>query len=781
MALVQLSGWRAVLLCLCCCLVACSTPTGLSSPTPIPPATSVPLIPTDPPITATELLQRALAAAAVGDDDALGAAASQLAQLFPATTEAATARLLLARLFADHSRWTSMVEVLQPLLAEPSHPAYATALLLAARAHEGAGSHAAAVEAYRRYEGLATPLAPYAALRAAAQLRVLGQMAEAEASYLRAGVGDMAVGQRAAAYEQAIELAAAQGRPGDGVAYAQAILAFATQPDYRAQALTRAATLAEAAGDPTTASALRRDAVKTYAGAAAASAADALRATGDPALDPFAAAQAYRAVERWSDAIAMLDLAIAGGQNVAEALRQRGLARRALGDFSGALNDLAAARDQDPIGDVGRQAALDWIQTYGQSGATAEAAALYRQYAAESPDDPRAPIALDRAAQLYDRLGDGEAAVQTRRELGQRYPTTALGAAALHRLALARFDAGDLTGAGELWALLARAGQGAAQAQGAFWAGRAARALADPTAEEYFQQARRVAPGTYYAARAAEELGQAPQGTIPIDAPITDAEWEEFAAWVGRWAAPGEGDAIVAVAERARLLVDAGLYSEALGEWLDGLRQAGESPLHLLTLARLASEAGATYPALLAAERLARLAPAEAGEPPLALWRLRFPTPYAALVQRETASFGVDPLLFYALIRQESLFNPAATSWVGARGLAQIMPDTGRGIAQNLGVSDFQLDDLYRPAVSIRFGAFYLGRRINDMNGSLHGALAAYNGGLGNARRWAGGSVVADPDRFVETIDFGETRHYVWAVYAFYGVYRELYALPAGE
>ncbi|WP_298818868.1 transglycosylase SLT domain-containing protein [Chloroflexus sp.] len=771
-----LTQWRLVGFLLCCCLVACSSPTGLPSPTTT--TTLIPTLPTEPPLTPADLLQRAQAAAMIGDAETQGAALSQLLQLFPTADEAPAARLLLARLFADYGRWTSTIEVLRPLLTDPATPVYAPSLLLSARAHEGAGSHAAAIDAYQRYEALGTPLAPYAALRAAAQFQALQQFAEAETSYLRAATGDIAIGQRAAAYERAIELAVAQGRLNDGLAYAQGILGFAVQPNYRSQVLARAADLAASAGDPATASALRRDAIATYAGAAAASAADALRAAGDPALDPYAAAQAYRAMERWQDAIAMLDQAIAAGQNVAEALRQRGLARRALGDFSGALADLAAARDDDAGSDTSRQAALDWIQTYGQSGATAEAAALYRQYAADFPTDPRAPVALDRAAQLYDRLGDEASAMAVRRELGERYPTTTPGITALHRLALSRFDSGDVSGAREVWHLLAQRGEGIGQALGAFWAGKTAQRSGDPIAADYFRQALQAAPDSYYAARAAEELGEVPVSIIPPDAPITTEAWNALAEWVQTWTSTNTDQTLALVAERARLLYEVGLYSEALGEWLDGLRQAGETPQLLLDLAQRAYQAGATYPALLAAERLALLAPADVAAP-TALRRLRFPTPYPELVQREAAAFGVDPLLMYALIRQESLFNPAATSWVGARGLAQIMPDTGRGIAQNLGVTTFQLDDLYRPHVSIRFGAFYLGRRIRDMNGSLHGALAAYNGGLGNAQRWAGGNVVLDPDRFVETIDFSETRHYVWAVYAFYGVYRELYAPPS--
>jgi soluble lytic murein transglycosylase len=63
------------------------------------------------------------------------------------------------------------------------------------------------------------------------------------------------------------------------------------------------------------------------------------------------------------------------------------------------------------------------------------------------------------------------------------------------------------------------------------------------------------------------------------------------------------------------------------------------------------------------------------------------------------------------------------------------------------------------------------------MQGSLQAALAAYNGGPGNAQRWAGGTSVADPDLFTEAIDFAETRDYVKLVYGYYGAYRRLYAL----
>jgi soluble lytic murein transglycosylase len=331
------------------------------------------------------------------------------------------------------------------------------------------------------------------------------------------------------------------------------------------------------------------------------------------------------------------------------------------------------------------------------------------------------------------------------------------------------------------WQLLAEGNTGAPRARGAYWAGRAAQAAGDQVAAaELFAAARAAAPASYEGARAADALDVAPAGSIPIDAPISATEWTELEVWVAGWA--GEGAQAVTlddgVAARATLLAQVGLPSEALGEWLDALDAARGSADGLLRVARGAHESGVTYVALQAAEALAALAPLTAPPQPTALRRLIFPTPYAELVQREALEQGVDPRLLFALFRQESLFNPDATSWVGARGLAQVMPETGQGIAQNLGVSDFQLDDLYRPAVSVRFGAFYLGRRIQDMEGSVHAALAAYNGGLGNAQRWAGGSSVADPDLFTEVIDFPETKGYVRAVYGFWGAYKELYGAP---
>jgi soluble lytic murein transglycosylase len=129
-----------------------------------------------------------------------------------------------------------------------------------------------------------------------------------------------------------------------------------------------------------------------------------------------------------------------------------------------------------------------------------------------------------------------------------------------------------------------------------------------------------------------------------------------------------------------------------------------------------------------------------------------------------------------ALVRQESLFSPTAASSADARGLTQVIPSTAQAIASALGVSDFRLEDLYRPKLSLQFGAYYLAEMLRLAGGDTWMALASYNGGYGNAVRWAGGDRPIDPDLFLENVTFDETRTYLQSVARNYRFYRALYS-----
>ena len=161
---------------------------------------------------------------------------------------------------------------------------------------------------------------------------------------------------------------------------------------------------------------------------------------------------------------------------------------------------------------------------------------------------------------------------------------------------------------------------------------------------------------------------------------------------------------------------------------------------------------------------------------PRFLGSLVYPVHYVDLVVPLAAKYGYDPLLQFALIRQESLYETFISSPVGAQGLSQVMPATGDYIAGQLAWPNYQTALLLDPYVGLNFGAFYLDQQLNGFDGSAHAALAAYNAGPGNAARWYA-EAGNDIDLFVETIDFIETRTYIERIYVGHTIYRLLYGV----
>jgi soluble lytic murein transglycosylase len=262
-----------------------------------------------------------------------------------------------------------------------------------------------------------------------------------------------------------------------------------------------------------------------------------------------------------------------------------------------------------------------------------------------------------------------------------------------------------------------------------------------------------------------------------------DAE-TEILDWLRSWATVPAETATLSLPEavtkrpdfrRGEAFLATGLRRQALAAF-DSLREsAWHNPVRLAQLSLYYREQGLYGLAAWTAARLVGVwREGTMSEAPVALQRLAYPLPYADLLSAEAGARDLDPLLLAALIRQESLFEPAAESYAGARGLGQVMPATGTGIANTLGIEDFILEDLYRPHISISFGAFYLGVQMDRFDNQLLVALAAYNGGPGNTLRWVelGGG---DLDLFVELITATQSRLYLQRVYENYVVYERLY------
>ncbi|SEO95682.1 transglycosylase SLT domain-containing protein [Aquisalimonas asiatica] len=150
---------------------------------------------------------------------------------------------------------------------------------------------------------------------------------------------------------------------------------------------------------------------------------------------------------------------------------------------------------------------------------------------------------------------------------------------------------------------------------------------------------------------------------------------------------------------------------------------------------------------------------------------LRFPVGFSDVLEPAAAAADVDPALVYAVARKESAFSPDARSRVGARGLLQVMPETGRRVADGLGVSDPGGVDLYEPATNARLGAVYLGQMIDRFDGNVILAAAAYNAGPERAARWLEDNPGQPAAVWIENITFGETRDYVKSVLAFRAVF----------
>jgi len=155
-------------------------------------------------------------------------------------------------------------------------------------------------------------------------------------------------------------------------------------------------------------------------------------------------------------------------------------------------------------------------------------------------------------------------------------------------------------------------------------------------------------------------------------------------------------------------------------------------------------------------------------------YRLYFPVLERQTLISSSKENGLDPVLVAALIRQESNFNPLATSPAGARGLMQLMPAVGKAVADTKGIGPWDPDLLYQPATNIKLGTAHLSGLAHRYPEVVK-VLAAYNAGESRVEKWSSKAGAADPEVFTERIPFVETRDYVRTVLRNRAYYQALY------
>jgi soluble lytic murein transglycosylase len=278
----------------------------------------------------------------------------------------------------------------------------------------------------------------------------------------------------------------------------------------------------------------------------------------------------------------------------------------------------------------------------------------------------------------------------------------------------------------------------------------------------------------YYAGLARERLESLGPGTaapVPLLALIPPPRLAPHLAHL----APPNGNLR---ARKSRLLEQAGLFDFAIRElqfatWEDGGAWAtGE-------IARLHRENERHDLALQALKRgVPGYFSVDLDALPREYWEGLFPRAYWDDLQKYAAENGLDPFLVASLIRQESEFRPQAVSAANAIGLMQIMPSTGLNLARELRIRDYSRALLTQPAFNKRLGTYYLRKRLDNFEGQVEYALAAYNAGAHRVTEWLAGGPYGDVQEFVESIPFTETREYVQAVLRNKRLYQQLYGSP---
>ncbi len=291
-------------------------------------------------------------------------------------------------------------------------------------------------------------------------------------------------------------------------------------------------------------------------------------------------------------------------------------------------------------------------------------------------------------------------------------------------------------------------------AAGAFWAGRSLKKLGQVRAAANWWRIAAQYRFTFYGQLAGAKLGYRSPEMSRSD-PASARDRARILSLKG--------------GRRALALAQVGEIQRADEELLQYLGDAGPELTGVLT--RVAGYLRLPQTAVRGAFRLSTGFRKEA--PPSAL----YPQPD----WRPSEGLTVDQALIWAFVRQESVFNPRATSGAGARGLMQLMPATANYMAGEKRFDGSSRDYLYEPPMNLALGQRYLRylMRKGHVGHDLFRLLAAYNAGVGNLQKWdRRGQLADDPLMFIETLPWLETRLFVERVMANFWAYRQRLGQP---
>jgi len=481
-----------------------------------------------------------------------------------------------------------------------------------------------------------------------------------------------------------------------------------------------------------------------------------------------------------------------GGENISTANYYRGLAFRALGEYDDAISIWDEVIRSNPEADRWDDA---WEQKAYTQWAYLEQFDLAEQtlidFVDQNPWHARAAEFLLDAGRVAERDRDlGGAAIIWQR-IASEYPASEYVARGLFLAGISYYCLGEYDSALAVFQRYSNAATTPGdQAAAQLWIGKTYQANGDQSsAITAFNRAASEDPTGYYSERARDILS----GTEAFMPPLVydlgfdpESEQEEAEYWMRQVFGIPEGVDLSSPQPlyndprmiRGTELWHLGLFDLARLEFESFWQDIRMNPMDNYRLANYMVELGFYRTAIFAAREvlnLNQMDDAATMDAPIYFNHIRFGSYYRDLVIPISQAYGFHPLFLFSVIRHESLFASWIQSSAAARGLMQIIPSTGAHIAASAGwPENYTVDDLYRPKVSVTFGADYLSDQRDYFDGDLYVALAAYNGGPGNAAIWKN-LAGDDPDLFLEVIRFSETRAYIRGIYEIFSIYRNLY------
>lgn len=482
-------------------------------------------------------------------------------------------------------------------------------------------------------------------------------------------------------------------------------------------------------------------------------------------------------------------------ENDGTAIYYRALSKNALGQYDEALVDyesfIANFSAHPRWGDAwGEKAFIEWAQ----KGDYTKGAQTLLEFVNLAPTSSQAADYLMSAARIYERDGQYDKAIETWSRVTLEYPGSQQSSYASFLMGIVEYRRGNFEPALETFKRsLALSISEEDKTRALLWVGKAQQKLGNESgAMDAWREGQNLNPGGYYSERARDLLqeripftpGTSPNFEVDLVRERGDADaWMRLTFNLGNDVdltnlGPLAADARVI---RGREYWDLSMYDEARLEF-ENLREELETNQDAVGSYRLANymlDMGMYRSAIFAARQVLTLAGldehTESMMAPAYFSHVRYGLYYSDLIIPIAQQEGFDPLFIYSVIRQESLFEGYVRSSAGARGLMQVIPSTGAQIASELGKpANYTEEDLYRPYVSILFGNHYLARNRSLLNGDLYATLAAYNGGPGNAIAWKELSG-DDPDLFLESVRFEETRNYIRNIFEIFIIYNRLY------